>query len=115
MFQASQLSMRARIIAIAIALTWSGLAVGATPQALPGAAEAWRVVLLNNSDFLIPASAVMDQALRETLVKLAPRQIAFYGETLDLLRFPEATQSELVALLRKKHANHHVDLAMARA
>jgi signal transduction histidine kinase len=81
---------------------------------VPTVATPWRVVLLHNADFFLPASTIMDQALREELVNRAPRQIDFYGETLDLLRYPESTQGELLALLRKKHATHTVDLVMAR-
>ena len=75
----------------------------------------WRVVILHNADFLLPASTIMDQALREELVRLSPRQLDLYGETLDMLRYPESTEPELVALLRKKHAGHHIDLVLARA
>jgi signal transduction histidine kinase len=73
------------------------------------------VVLLNNADFLLPASAIMDQTLRQTLLKDASRQIDFYGESLDLLRFPHQIEPEMVALLRKKYEGTHVDLVLARA
>ena len=75
----------------------------------------WRIVILHNADFLLPASSIMDQALRESLIGLSPRQLDLYGESLDVLRYPQATEAELVALLRKKHAGHRVDLVMARA
>jgi len=75
----------------------------------------WRVVLLNNADFFLPASTVMDQTLRQTLINESPRQIDFYGETLDLLRYPRETEPELVALMRKKFSGKHVDLVLARA
>jgi hypothetical protein len=71
----------------------------------------WRVVLLNNADFLRPASTIRDQ----TLLRDAPRQIDFYGESLDLLRFPHQIEPEVVALLRKKYEGTHVDLVLARA
>ena len=75
----------------------------------------WRVVILHNADFLLPGSTIMDQALREALVRLSPRPLELYGETLDVLRYPESTEAELVALLRKKHEGHRIDLVMARA
>ncbi len=75
----------------------------------------WRVVILHNSDFLLPASTIMDGALREALVSLSPRQLDLYGEVLDVLRYPQATEAELVALMRAKHAHHRVDLVLARA
>jgi len=75
----------------------------------------WRVVILHNADFLLPGSTIMDQALREALIRLSPRPLELYGETLDVLRYPDSTEAELVALLRKKHAGHRIDLVMARA
>src|SRR5215470_11440575 len=60
------------------------------------ASKPWRVVILHNADFLLPGSTIMDQALREALVKLSPRPLELYGETLDLLRYPESTEAELV-------------------
>jgi signal transduction histidine kinase len=86
--------------------------VAQTPQA---ADRPWRIVLLHNADFFLPASTVMDQALRESLVALSPRQIDLYGEVLDVLRYPTSTEKELVELLRKKHSTHRVDVVMARA
>src|SRR5215831_8135294 len=79
------------------------------------AAEPWRVVILHNADFLLPGSTIMDQALREALIRLSPRPLELYGETLDVLRYPDSTGAELVALLRKKHGGHRIDLVMARA
>ena len=75
----------------------------------------WRVVILHNADFMLPASTIMDGALREALVSLSPRQLDLYGEMLDVLRYPQATEAELVALLRAKHAHHRIDLVLARA
>ena len=75
----------------------------------------WRVVVLNNADFLLPASAIMDQALRETLTREAPRSVEFFGETLDSFRHPGMIDDLLYALLRKKYENTTVDLVMARS
>ena len=86
----------------------------AQTSAISGEAP-WRVVLLNNADFFLPASTIMDQTLRQTLVKEAPRQVDLYGETLDLLRYPHEIEPELVALLGKKYAGKPIDLILARA
>ena len=102
-----------RLAIVALATLWH--APPSPAQPVPGTEAPWRVVILHNADFLLPASTIMDQALRETLVNLSPRQIDLYGEVLDVLRYPRATEDELVALLRKKHAHHRVDLVMARA
>ena len=75
----------------------------------------WRVVVLNNADFLLPASAIMDQALRETLTREAPRSVEFFGETLDSFRHPGTIDDQLYALLRKKYEGAKVDLVMARS
>jgi hypothetical protein len=84
-----------------------------TPR--PSEEQMWRVVVLNNADFLLPASAIMDQALRETLTKEAPRSIEFFGETLDSFRHPGTIDDQLYALLRKKYEGAKVDLVMARS
>ena len=84
-----------------------------TPR--PSEEQMWRVVVLNNADFLLPASAIMDQALRETLTREAPRSVEFFGETLDSFRHPGTIDDQLYALLRKKYEGAKVDLVMARS
>lgn len=84
------------------------------PARLP-AETTWRVVLLNNADFLLPASAIMDQALRETFVRESPHSVEFFGEALDSFRHPRDIDDELHALLRKKYKDVRVDLVMARS
>jgi len=81
----------------------------------PPEEEKWRVVVLNNADFLLPSSAIMDQALRETLTKGSPRSIEISGETLDSLRHPGTIDDLLYALLHKKYERTKVDLVIARA
>src|SRR5262252_3139804 len=109
---------RQAAIAVAAGMIWHALASAQNPTEDANPLEAdkpWRVVILHNADFLLPGSTIMDQALREALVRMSPRPLELYGETLDVLRYPESTEAELVALLRKKHAGHRVDLVMARA
>ncbi len=90
--------------------------ITAVAQAPPISPKApWRVVLLHNADFLLPASTIMDQPLRQTLIREAPRQVDVYGETLDLLRHPYDIERELVALHRRKYDGKGVDLILARA
>ena len=100
-------------IAISLAILLHAPSVRAQPAL--ATETPWRVVILHNADFLLPASTIMDGALREALVSLSPRQLDLYGEVLDVLRYPQATEAELVALLRAKHAHHRVDLVLARA
>jgi C4-dicarboxylate-specific signal transduction histidine kinase len=102
---------RLAIILLAMLPHASSLRAEAPPQT----ETPWRVVILHNADFLLAASGIMDQALRETLSSLSPRPLDVYGEVLDVLRYHETTEPELVALLRKKHSRHRVDLVMARA
>ena len=101
-----------RKAAIAVA---AGVLLHASASAQNPSDKPWRIVILHNADFLLPGSTIMDQALRETLVRRSPRPLELYGETLDLVRYPESTEAELVALLRKKHAGHRIDLVLARA
>jgi signal transduction histidine kinase len=98
-------------LALAVLVDCSAAQTQTPPEAKPP----WRVVILHNADFLLPASTIMDQALREALVRNSPRQIDLYGEVLDMLRYPGSTEAELVALLRKKHSGHRIDLVLARA
>src|SRR5215470_4957867 len=103
---------RQAAIAVAAGMLFHGAASAQNPLE---ADKPWRVVILHNADFLLPGSTIMDQTLREALIKLSPRPLELYGETLDVLRYPDSTEAELVALLRKKHAGHRIDLVMARA
>ncbi|MGH6622831.1 MAG: sensor histidine kinase, partial [Burkholderiaceae bacterium] len=103
---------RAAIVLAAVGLL---LSLQATAQSPPAPEETWRVVVLNNADFLLPASAIMDQALRETLTAEAPRSVEFFGETLDAFRHPGTIDEQLYILLRKKYENIKVDLVMARS
>jgi C4-dicarboxylate-specific signal transduction histidine kinase len=109
---------RQAAIAVAAGMIWHAPACAQNPTDSTNplqAAEPWRVVILHNADFLLPGSTIMDQALREALVRLSPRPLELYGETLDVLRYPQSTEAELVALLKKKHSGHRIDLVMARA
>jgi signal transduction histidine kinase len=96
-------------------------AVGAlsTPASLaqsdrPAEEKTWRIVVLNNADFLLPSSALMDQALRETLTREAPHSVELFGEALDSIRHPGTVDDLHYALLRKKYEKIKVDLVMLR-
>ena len=96
-------------------------AVGAlsTPASLaqsdrPAEEKTWRIVVLNNADFLLPSSALMDQALRETLTREAPHSVELFGEALDSIRHPGTIDDLHYALLRKKYEKIKVDLVMLR-
>ena len=107
---------RAWIRSAAVLCLILGMALASGPAtSAPGADTPWRVVLLHNADFLLPASTVMDQTLRQVMINEAQRPIDFYGETLDLLRYPDEIESELVALFKKKYAGKKVDVILARA
>jgi signal transduction histidine kinase len=80
-----------------------------------GAGTPWRVVILHNADFLLPTSIIMDQTLREVLIREASRPIELHGETLDQLRYPHEIEPELVSLLRKKYIGKRVDVVLARS
>ncbi|QJR14944.1 sensor histidine kinase [Usitatibacter palustris] len=75
----------------------------------------WRVVVIHNADYLIPASAIMEQALRETLSREAPHSVEFFGESLDSFRFGRKLEGATLALLRQKYAGRKVDLVIARS
>ncbi len=80
----------------------------------PAEEKTWRIVVLNNADFLLPSSALMDQALRETLTREAPHSVELFGEALDSIRHPGTIDDLHYALLRKKYEKIKVDLVMVR-
>ena len=105
-------------------LCFAALSIGAvgalsTPASLaqsdrPAEEKTWRIVVLNNADFLLPSSALMDQALRETLTREAPHSVELFGEALDSIRHPGTIDDLHYALLRKKYEKIKVDLVMLR-
>ena len=80
----------------------------------PAEEKTWRIVVLNNADFLLPSSALMEQALRETLTREAPHSVELFGEALDSIRHPGTIDDLHYALLRKKYEKIKVDLVMLR-
>lgn len=80
----------------------------------PAEEKTWRIVVLNNADFLLPASAIMEQGLRETLTREAPHSVEFFGEALDAIRHPGTVDDLHYALLRKKYEKIKIDLVMLR-
>jgi len=77
--------------------------------------DASQVVILNNADYFLAATVLMDQALRETMLQGSKRPIEFFAESLDSMRFPAQIDAELVALMRKKYVGKRVDVVLARA
>lgn len=74
----------------------------------------WRVVILSGTDPTLPAFLAIDRAMRGALNRPGTHPIEFYLETLDTMRFPGAQiEAEMLALLRKKYANEHVDAVIA--
>jgi signal transduction histidine kinase len=103
---------RAVWILIAGLFASSGAALA---QVTEGKDPTLHVVILHNADYFLPASLIMEQALRETLMQESKRPIEFFAETLDAIRFPTGIDDELLALMRKKYAANHVDLVLARS
>ena len=69
--------------------------------------------MLNNADFLLPSSALMEQALRDVDTRSAAL-VELFGEALDALRHPGTVDDLHYALLRKKYEKIKVDLVMLR-
>ncbi len=75
--------------------------------------EPWRVVIIRNWDSQYPVNVVRETALRETLVKNAPRVVDIYDEEIDSLRFysPDIEQ-EHVVLLQRKYRERRIDVVI---
>lgn len=86
----------------AVSFHASGAPAGAPAD--PG--PPWRIVLLRGTDGQLPASVQADTAFREELGASGGKTgIEIFPEDLDTIRLPAAQlDSELVALLKKKHS-----------
>lgn len=78
-----------------------------------GAAEPWRVVILQGTDPSLPASVEQDRAFRRVLEAAAPVGVTFYTDPLDGMRFRGAElMPEFLALLGRKYQHQPVDLVV---
>jgi signal transduction histidine kinase len=76
--------------------------------------DPWRILVLNDGAHSVPGAAVQEEALRTSLAAGSPRPVEFHVEFLDRVSFDLARyESELVALLRKKHEGVRMDLVVA--
>ena len=74
----------------------------------------WRVVILHSSDVALPASVLLEQTARKTLLAGTTRRIEFYTESLDGLRLPNSEyESTFVEFLRKKYKDRKPDIIVA--
>jgi PAS domain S-box-containing protein len=74
----------------------------------------WRVLTLHGPDAMLPSSVAVEQAMRSELQASSPREVLFYSESVDLVRFPLADlEGDLVALMQKKYRSHPVDVIVA--
>jgi PAS domain S-box-containing protein len=72
-----------------------------------------RILLLHAYNYTLPAAYFMADAARERLNQRSPQKIELYGENLDLIRFPEPGQQQLVAdFLRERYAQKQPHLVM---
>jgi hypothetical protein len=74
---------------VTVVILW-GLFCPPTAQGLPSGRPCWRVMILHGADILLPASIVVDQAIRDAFLAGANREIEFFSEDLDALRLPGA-------------------------
>ena len=94
------------------AIAWPWPAAWAQPVAQPAAP--WRVVILRGSDGQVPASVQADSAFRQIVSATDPTRVEIFAEELDTLRFPALQlDTDLVALLKKKHAARPPQIVVA--
>jgi signal transduction histidine kinase len=88
----------------------AALCVAAKPL---DAAEPRRILLLHAYNYTLPQAYLLADAARERLNQRSPQKIELYGENLDLIRFPEAGQQQLIAdFLRERYAQKQPHLVM---
>jgi hypothetical protein len=91
-----------------------GLFCSPTAQGPPSDRPCWRVMILHGADILLPASIVLDQAIRDAFLAGTNREIEFFSEDLDALRLPGAGfETAFVEYLRKKYEGRNPDIVIA--
>jgi signal transduction histidine kinase len=102
---------------LCLSIAFMLLARGGAARADPAVASeqhTWRVVLIRSWDSQYPINILREKALREALLKNAPRVVDIYAEEIDPLRFyaPDIEQ-EFLVLLEKKYRERKIDLVIA--
>ena len=76
-------------------------------------AEPFRVALIRSSSMYLAAAMIQDQAMRESLSANTQRNVEFYVDDLDTMRFPSAEfEAQFLRLLRLKYQGRKIDLLM---
>jgi len=92
---------------------WTALWI-VTASRVSAAEPPWHVLTLHGADTMLPASITVAQALRAEIQARSPREVEFFSESLDLVRFGSADlESELVAFLQKKYRDRPMDVVVA--
>src|SRR5262245_9560406 len=83
------------------------------PAASAQVPEPWRILILNDAAPSVLGAAVQEEALRTSLMAGSQRPVQFHVEFLDRVSFDLTRyESELVALLRRKHEGVRMDLVV---
>jgi signal transduction histidine kinase len=90
-----------------------GLPAGAQGAAPADSAVPSRVVLIRSWDSLFASNIIRERALREKIAQDAPREVEFYPEEIDPLRFAGAIEGDFVSLLERKYRDTKVDVVVA--
>ena len=86
---------------------------GAQVTAPAASAAPWRVVLIRSWDSLFTSNIVRERALREKITQDAAREVEFYPEEIDALRFAGAIEGDFVSVLQRKYRDTKVDVVVA--
>jgi len=102
--------LRRILILFVLCFAWPAGAQGAAPvePLVP-----WRVVLIRSWDSLFQANLIRERALREKIAQDAPREVEFYPEEIDPLRFAGAIEGDFVSVLQRKYRDTKVDVVVA--
>ena len=94
-------------------LTAFALAAGLASTAR-GAESPRRVIILSGTDIMLPASLVLDGAIRQTLASPRAGPIEVFSEALDAFRFQSAAfEPELVGFFERKYRDRPPSVVVA--
>jgi len=94
------------LLLVSLLFVWPLRSNSACAQAVPK-----KVLILSSDDHFLPATSLLNQAIRSTLRKESPFPVEFFYEAQDSFRINgERYENEFVELLRRKYDGEKIEL-----
>ena len=104
----------ARFLLLVLLVCLARVADAAGPAPTGAEPRPWRVVILRGWDAQYPINIVRERAMREELLRDAPRLVEIYPEEIDTLRFPTSQgEEQFTTYLREKYRDRRIDVVIA--